>query len=137
MTTTEPEVQQSDTTAVSGTVAAPGAPYSQEQLDELAYGLSKAAPYFLGADVRSEESSKTVAKTVLDTLVSVGFSFPEMSDEARTQKEESEDPEKASKAAEKSLKEAQAAESASSSSSSSEPSSSGKSTVSTSSKSSA
>lgn len=116
-------------TAVSGTVAPEDAEYSQEQLDDLAYGLRKSSPYFLGNDVRSEESSKTVAKLMLETLVSVGFSFPEMSEETRTQKEESEDPKKAQAAAEKSMKEAQ-----SSSSSSSEPSSSPKSTVSSSSK---
>lgn len=98
------------TTAVSDTVAPPGADYSQEQLNDLAYGLKRAAPFFLGADVRSDEASKTVAKVVLETLVSVGFSFPEMSAEARNLKEESEDPEKANKAAEKEMHKAQAEE---------------------------
>jgi len=99
-----------ETGAVSDTVAHPDSDYSQEQLDDLAWGLRKAAPYFLGADVRSDESSKTVAKVVLETLSAVGFSFPEMSEETRNEKEESEDPEKANKAAEKSMRKAQAEE---------------------------
>jgi hypothetical protein len=108
----------------------PDAPYTEEDIEDLALSLSRNGPYFFGADVRSHESSLTVAKQLSDLLLEMGYDLPSLTAEGKEELESVKDPEAGQKAAEKALKEAQ---SQSSSSSSSDPSSSSKSTSSTSS----
>lgn len=75
--------QESASSSVSDSVALPDAPYDQEELEDLAVSLQRNGPFFLGNDVRSRESSLGVAKSILDSVVAMGWEKPTIKSETK------------------------------------------------------
>lgn len=80
---TSPPSQETATSSVSDKVALPDAPYSQEELEDLAVSLQRNGPFFLGNDVRSRESALGIAKSVLDSVVAMGWDKPTIQAETK------------------------------------------------------
>ena len=75
--------QESASSSVSDSVALPDAPYDQEELEDLAVSLQRNGPFFLGNDVRFRESSLGVAKSILDSVVAMGWEKPRIKSETK------------------------------------------------------
>lgn len=75
--------QDPASSSVSDSVALPDAPYDQEELEDLAVSLQRNGPFFLGNDVRSRESSLGVAKSILDSVVAMGWEKPTIKSETK------------------------------------------------------
>lgn len=79
----ESPTQESATSSVSDSVALPDAPYDQEELEDLAVSLQRNGPFFIGNDVRSRESALGVAKSILDSVVAMGWEKPTIKSETK------------------------------------------------------
>jgi hypothetical protein len=75
--------QESDTSSVAPNVVLPDDPFSEEDHKMLALSLSRLGPFFLGNDVRSEESSLRVAKEVLFAFVEMGYNVPTLTADSK------------------------------------------------------
>ena len=108
-------VAQTDAVSTSDTAVTDDFPYTQDETQDVA-DLLRPLVYFLGNDVRSEESSFRVAKDLLSQLCAAGIEV-RVTDEGSEKLEQQRDPEYGDKEAKKALKEAQATEKSESTSS--------------------
>ena len=91
--TSDAPKQDPASSEVSSTAVLPEAPYSQEDIEDLAASLSRSGPYFFGSDVRSYESSMTVAKQLSDRLLEMGYDLPSLTGKAKKELDEVRKPE--------------------------------------------